>query len=229
MKQDLQDRIRSMGHWRLNIRPLSPLTEKLTLTRSSQVVERSSVSLRGWDYPHISKNNNEHGGYGNVGDYVENWCDWSHHVEFWRMYRSAQFIHYKVLTEEMRSEGPGRPSGPVLSVLGAVYTVTEMVEFLSRLRQHGLYEFGAFLSITLGNTSNRQLWISETNRMPFIDEKKTTSSSIVIERHFKPDQFLEKPVAHALDMLLELFDNFGWTPDPSQILNDQEKFYRREW
>lgn len=231
MQEGLEARIRELGHWRFNIRPLQPPAEKLTLERCAEVVERSRVSLRGWDYPHISRNDGRgHGGNANVGEYVENWCNWFVHLEFWRMYRSSQFIHYTALTEDVSDDGPRRPAGPALSILGAIYTVTEMIEFMSRLRQSGLYEEGVFLSITLGNTSERQLWISELNRMPFFDEKKTAAASIVIERSLSAEKLQESPpIDQSLGLLMELFDHFGWNPDPSVIRSDQERFYKKQW
>jgi hypothetical protein len=228
VKEGLAETIRAAGHWRINIRPLQPIEPTLTMNECHERVAKANVSLRGWDYPHIQRNP-EHGGAANAGDYAENWCEWGHHVEFWRMYRSAQFLHYRTLWEDLSDEGQNRPDGRALSVLGAIYTVTEVAEFLSRLHNGGLYETGAWLSVTLGNAADRKLWISESNRMPFYDDKSTAAAQIVVERTLTSADLQGQAGAISLSILAELFDHFGWNPDTSLIQGDQERFYKRQW
>jgi hypothetical protein len=227
MQEGLEEKIRSVGHWRVNIRPTRPVEKKLLLGQAAEVVEKSRVSIRGWDYPHVDRGT-DYGGHGHVGEYVENWCDWHGHVEFWRMYRSTQFLHYRALWEDTEQNLPNKPHGTVLSVLGAIYSVTEMVEFTSRLFHQGLYQSGANLNVTLGNTKGRQLWVTGL-RMPFISEKKTQADAITIERAISTETLKESPRKSSLDMLLELFDHFGWNPDPSIIQNDQTRFYNKQF
>lgn len=228
MQEGLAEKIKAVGHWRINIRPLQPIDPPLAMNECHERVAKASVSLRGWDYPHIQRNM-KHGGSANVGTYAENWCDWSNHVEFWRMYRSSQFLHYRALWEDLSDEGQSRPAGPVLSVLGAVYTVTEATEFLSRLYNGGLYKDGASINVTLGKSADRQLWISEFDRMPFYDEKRTNAEELLVERSLQAGELEGQAGAAALSILLELFDHFGWNPDPSLIQRDQERFYKRQW
>ncbi|MGR4842458.1 hypothetical protein ACIPSK_07480 [Rhizobium sp. LARHSG275] len=228
MQEGLAEKIKAIGHWRVNIRPLQPIDPPLAMNECHERVAKANVSLRGWDYPHIQRNT-EHGGAANVGTYAENWCDWSNHVEFWRMYRSGQFLHYRALSEDLSNEGQNRPAGPALSVLGAVYTVTEATEFLSRLYNGGLYKDGASINVTLGKSADRQLWISEFDRMPFYDEKRTNAEELVIERSLLAAELEGEAGAVSLSILLELFDHFGWNPDTSLIQRDQERFYKRQW
>ncbi|RFB92715.1 hypothetical protein B5K11_15780 [Rhizobium leguminosarum bv. trifolii] len=145
------------------------------------------------------------------------------------MYRSGQFLHYRALWEDLSDEGKNRPAGPALSVLGAVYTVTEVAEFLSRLYNGGLYKDGASINVTLGKSADRQLWISEFDRMPFYDEKRTNAEELVIERSFHAAELEGQAAAVSLSILLELFDHFGWNPDPSLLQRDQERLYKRQW
>jgi hypothetical protein len=229
MKAGLEERVRGLGHWRVNIRPLQPLPEKMTLAQCKNVVEQASVSIRGWDFPHIARRQDDEGGYVNAGEYVENWCDWRQHIEFWRMYRSGQFLSYKTLWEDVADEERPRPPGPLLSVVGAIYSITEFVEFTHRLFSNGLYQEGGALSVTLGGAEGRQLWISQGDRMPFIDERRTQAPSISLQRDIEPEVLASSHLDVSLNMLLELFDHFGWNPDPGLVRADQEKFYRREW
>jgi hypothetical protein len=228
VQEGLAEKIRAIGHWRVNIRPHQPIEPMLTMNDCHEKVAKASVSIRGWDYPHIQRNP-EHGGAANAGQYAENWCDWHEHVEFWRMYRSAQFLHYRALWEDLSNEGKGRPEGRALSVLGTVYTITEIAEFSSRLYAGGLYEGGARLSVTLGHAAGRKLWISDFNRMPFYDVKSTAADQVVVERELTAADLQGEASAISLSILLELFDHFGWNPDPSLVQNDQERFYKRQF
>lgn len=228
MLQDLVEKIQNVGHWRVNFRPPNPPDQRLTMAECHEIVNRSRVSIRGWDYPHVQRNQ-DHGGWANVGEYAENWCDWERHAEFWRMYRSTQFLHYRALTEDLTNSGPGRPEGAVLSVLGAIYTVSEITEFASRLHQNGLYKDSLDIYVGLIDTEDRQLWISQFDRMSFFDTKSTKIPRLDIHRHVEAEQLVESPRDVSLSILLELFDHFGWNPDPSLVQSDQEKFYKRQW
>lgn len=228
MQEGLIEKIQDVGHWRINFRPVRLPDQKLSMAECHDVVHRSRVSIRGWDYPHIQRNP-DHGGRANVGEYAENWCDWEHHVEFWRMYRSTQFLHYRALWEDFNDRGEGRPEGPVLSVLSVIYTISEITEFVSRLHQNGLYEDGVDIHVGLLGTEHRQLWISDLERAPFFDVKSTQAPRLDVQRHLEVEQLVEAPQEIALGVILELFDHFGWNPDPSFVQSDQERFYKRQW
>ncbi|MGO4129663.1 hypothetical protein AB4Z01_35070 [Inquilinus sp. YAF38] len=227
MRDGLLDRITENGYWRVNVRPLQPLDNKLLLAQCREIVEKSRVSLRGWDYPHIS-HDSEHGGNDNGDEFAQNWCDWYHHIEFWRMYRSSQFLHYKALTEDIRTGTQRRPKGRVISVIGAIWFVTEVVEFVRRLSTRNLYSAGVELSITLGNTENRQLWMDD-DRVPFFDTKMTTASSIVIDRKILSDSLEGDAIDESNYIAIELFDRFGWNPDQSLIRSDQNRLFRKQF
>ncbi len=228
MKEGLLERIRAVGHWRVNIRPHPPLPERLTLQRCLEEVERARVSIRGWDYPHVSRRQDDHGGAERVGEYFENWCDWQSQVEFWRMYRSAQFLSYNALNEDLDGSYHNPPPGSFLDIRDAIYSVTEFCEFARRLHANGVHENGSELKISLSNTEGRQLWVGP-GRIPFFDPMRTNASTILIERLVWPEDWTAGAIDIALSILLELFDHFGWNPAASQIKGDQEKFMRREF
>ena len=64
--------------------------------------------------------------------------------------------------------------------------------------------------------------------MPFWDDQSSNADTIQIERRVDPDAIEAGAITTSLSVLLELFDAFGWNPDPNQIRADQEAFYRRE-
>lgn len=228
MKEGLLETIKADTHWRVNIRPAVPVAEKMSLQRCAEVVEKASVSLRGWDYPHISIRNDDHGGSGRYGDFVANWCDWYRYTEFWRMYRSSQFLHYFSLRENMREDGR-MPEGKALNVTGTVYSLTEMVEFLFRLARGGLYEHGASIHISLEKAAGRRLWVSEFNRMGFSYPRETQAETIKLSRELTSSDLAGASHSVSLPLILEFFDHFGWSANREQIAQDQAKFFRKEF
>ncbi len=228
MKDGLLERIRAVGHWRVVMRPLRSLDERLSFQRCVAEVERARVSIRGWDYPHLSHRQDDQGGEERGADYVENWCDWRTQIEFWRMYRSAQFLSYNALHDDLEADPTSQRAGRHLNVIGAIYAVTEFIEFAHRLAIGGFYSEGLGLAIALNNTRGRFLEAGR-DRMPFFDFQRTQADTIPIERRLDRDMIDGGAIPISLSILLELFDNFGWNPDPNQIRGDQEAFYRREW
>lgn len=223
MKEGLLEKIRNFGHWRVNIRPLTPLGARLTLQRCEEIVGQSRVSIRGWDYPHFSHRHDDQGGSERGGEYFENWCDWNSQVEFWRMYRSGQFLSYNALNDD--TENAYNDNIRRLNIVDAIYTISEFTEFASRLSNNAGFVPGCHISITLNGSSGRRLEAGR-NRVPFFEARSTNAENIVIERELiKADD----SQAVAVDILVELFDHFGWNPDVSQIRNDQRRFYNRDF
>jgi hypothetical protein len=224
MKEGLIEDIRSIGHWRVNIRPLQPLADKLSFQKCYEVVDQARVSIRGWDYPHIGHRQDDTGGHSRGDDYVESWCAWHRQFEFWHMYRSGQFLSYNTLRDDIELQR-GIVGARVLTTRDAIYSVTEFVEFAHRLFVNGIYRDGLSMHISLNNTAGRQLWAG-ANRMPFFDIRQTGAENIQITRVLTFNELAVGAIEIALAILVELFDYFGWNPNPTQIRSDQEDFYR---
>lgn len=226
MKGGLIDRIRAIGHWRVVFRPARPLHQQLSFAECEQVVERNRVTLRGWDFPHISRRKDDGAGYGREDGFAENWCDWIHSVEFWRMYRSGQFVSYRSLEQDL--DGTQTEDQRYLDVRDAIYSVSEFIEFAHRIAKDGLYRDGYEAEVSLVNTKGRFLQVGP-GRMPFLDPRRTNLDTISLKTEVTPSQIHESAPATSLPLIIELFSNFGWDPASAQIGIDQEKFYRREF
>lgn len=224
MKAGLLEKIQSFGHWRVNFRPLVPLDPQLTFQRCSELVRDNAVSIRGWDFPHLSHRQDEEGGWSRGDTFHEGWCDWYGFYEFWRMYRSSQFLSYNALREDTKQEG----RLGTLNIIGTIYSITEFVEFAHRLHKAGLYADGVNIAIELRRSTNRFLDVGPM-RMPFFDRKETNADIIRLERSLDAARISDDHMSVAIDLLLELFDYFGWNPAREQIEADQDKFYRREF
>jgi len=227
MKDGLLDRITGVGHWRVVVRPLIPVEQKLSFENCKQYVMRRRVSLRGWDFPHVNERNDQFGGSGNFDDYFENWVDWQAHWEFLRMYRSGQFISYTSLYEDAVAQLERNSTTKSIDAIGALYSMTEFVEFSVRLMHEVEYKPGVQLSVSLRNTKDRRLSTSG-NRMPFYIPKITQASKIELNSKIigETNSGLTMPISYK--MAKEFFDYFGWNADDDLINSEINRFLNRQ-
>lgn len=135
---DLLSKIRSRGHWRVVIRPGTFKKDRVgEISSLFPLVERSSVSIRGWDFPHIDRRKQPHIDV----DWVGQELNWEHHLELWRLYQSGQFVHMGGIWEDWRDQSAlwppdrTRKVGSRLEVLDTVFRFIEIFEFAARLCQ----------------------------------------------------------------------------------------------
>lgn len=230
MKTGLLEEIKAAGYWRVNFRPIRNGHGKISLARCRELVETSRVSMRGWDFPHISYPRHDDpdiGGYSNEGDHVENWTDWSGFKEFWRMYRSTQFISYVALREDTMRSRYGNGQFSILDVNSTVYSITEFFEFARRLSLKGIYDSGISVAITLLGVQARLL-SAGANRFPFLEAHTTNAAQVDFKVMLQPHQVKTDHFRSlAVEACIEIFDQFGWNPAPTQIEAEQDKFFQR--
>ena len=69
--EELKATIRAHAHWRVMVRPTRFQADRIpTLERCWKTMEECAVSLRGWGYPHIDRENR-----GYASDSIYSWCD----------------------------------------------------------------------------------------------------------------------------------------------------------
>ena len=227
MKEGLLEKIKASGYWRINLRPARTLEKELTLKHCREVVAAANVSLRGWDYPHVANRNDDQVGYGNNDGFIENWTEWKTMLEFWRMYQSGQFLHYRNMWEDYE-EVEHAPQKPFLSIVGAIYVFTEVAEFANRLATNSGYPEGVDISIAAVNTVGRRLWVGG-NRMPFIEPMTTGVERVEVTGTLLTGASTIPPIDIASQLLMSFFDQFGWQPNLDQIRSDQERLLKRQF
>lgn len=221
-------RLKAIGHWRVNFRPTKRFDDRLSLGDCAAIVGETKVTLRGWDFPHVSHRNDDDGGFIRSDKYVENWTDWYGFLELWRMYRSGQFLSRNALREDTIPSEYGNPSVPVLHIVPTIYSIVEFVEFAHRLTKRGIYDTGVALSIRLIGANGRQL-VAGQNRIPFFEKFTTNAAEVEFKRTFDSSDMTDNSQSVAVDACLHIFDCFGWNPARSQIQNDLEKYYARQF
>jgi len=232
MTDGILDRIKSRGYWRVIIRPLQFGEKRIrSLGECEKLIVECKISLRGWDYPHISKD-----GIVSGLDWVQSTTDWQSYKEFWRMYQSGQFIHFfgcredwwresSLSSEEVRRFEPGS----VLEALMTLFSVTEIYEFASRLAEKVLFDKGLQLTIELHGMRNRRLMFLDPRRSLF-DEYICVVNDLPHTQTMSTEEILGKGHDLALDHTVWIFERFNWrSPHIREILKeDQRKFLERQ-
>lgn len=235
---ELIEVIKSKGYWRILFQPIKEYTIE-PLSQVKQLVEKNSVSLRGWDYPHIPRRQDDNTSLDVGENFWQGWINWPEyaHFEFWRFFQSGQFVHYTEVSEDWREgtvyhnfwDGDKTiTSGELLGVVGTIFLFTEIYQFLSKLTKDGIYPSGVTVNISLNNTASRKLYVDSPGRTPFIQDKKTISPKIEFNKTYSKKEALEMPKELAREAILYLFDRFNWQPAEEQIDADQEKFLQRK-
>ena len=228
--EELVNKIKSKGYWRVEIRPT--VFEKLriaTFSEAQELVQSCNVRWRGWDYPHWNADTVQ-----NMPDWVESWVDWSYFIEYWRLYRSAQFIHFFSAHEDhmdldnvLPIRYPPRPArAGYVSFVSTIYTVTEIFEFASRLAYKDVLRPSAFVSIGLHNMKGHELTSLSASR--HLDEGfvYTTDDPIVVEREIPQPELVSSPDDFAADFVVEIFERFNWNNPSRQMLREDQKRLR---
>ena len=99
---ELLEKIRSRSYWKVIIRPAT-FVENRVPHRSAllPILEKNSVELKGWSFPHIDSFLKLDEG----SDWIGQGISWDSIVELWRFYQSGQFVHYFGMPEDW-SVGP---------------------------------------------------------------------------------------------------------------------------
>lgn len=230
MRDEFINTIKSRGYWRINFRPLGP-PQNRSMTELKSLVRDNNVQLRGWYYPFFRDGSDDHYGLENHNDYLGCWIDWNEQKEFWRLYRSGQFLHYDAASEDWWGTrdvmGIHVEPGKYLNFVGSLtYFITEIMEFLVRLHKAGLYPDGVKLSIELHNTRDRELASFEAMR--HLSFPKVTHEDIIrFQKEYSPDDFMQLPADLAIEPIVHFFEmfNFGDVSVEQVIKKDQDTLY----
>src|SRR5690349_8899477 len=84
-------------HWRVTYRPHEYREELIpTLAACFELVEATKLSLRGWDFPHVGRKEEQ---LLRARNWVGSQTEFSTHIEYWRLYQSGQFLHLHAVRE----------------------------------------------------------------------------------------------------------------------------------
>src|SRR4051812_256516 len=81
------DQIKAQPYYAVRLIP-DIADRQLQAQEIEALVRQTAVRLRGWDFPHLDREHKY-----NTPAYLGTSIDWAQHVEFWRAYKSGQFVY----------------------------------------------------------------------------------------------------------------------------------------
>ena len=228
-------------HWRVNFRPATYEPNLIpTLAKCFEIIEKNKLSLRGWDFPHLSRRDTErvHG-----NNWIASWSDFSGHYEYWRFYQSGQFIYIGAVREATETEWKKKLEDDMkshlsymknidwtaipgfISIVNFVYRVTEIYEFASRLCQAQVYS--GTLKITIELKGVKEFVLSAPWDSVWHSYYSATENDLATGNEIATDTLVASSKEEALKSIAWFFERFGWLNPPVEtIAHDQEKLLK---
>lgn len=232
-KDEVIRKIKSKGYWEINIHPDIYNSQRIEKQKIKNIIRSAVVELRGWDYPHFRDSVGEPHP---ILDGIEKYIDWSNHIEFWRMTKSANFYHLLALQEDwiedveyqnILTRGEKIKDKKWLGVLGTLYTLAEIFEFAKRLASQNVFDDIVIIEIKLHDLNNRHLIVDSSNRAGFICPRiaKISEPWTYHTRSFLVNDLLNNVDQLTLDAFSDLIYLFEWGNPPIETFkNDIQKF-----
>lgn len=147
---DFLSNLRTGPHWRVVIHPREFNEARIaSLGECWAAVVDAQVSLRGWPYPYVNHDCRKTG-----DDWVGSEVEGIRHREHWRLYQSGQFAHFFSFWGD---DAEPKATGGELSVIGALYTLTEIFEFAARLAATEVLDDAPVVQIKMEHVRDREL------------------------------------------------------------------------
>lgn len=221
-------KIRSRGFWQVLIRPVKYKADRIEFTSLLPLIQKTSIQLRGWDFPHIDPHNPIHKDVAWIGQE----CDWGHFLESWRFYQSGQFFHSGGIWRDWRDQSDLWPAeedwkpGALLGVADTVFHFSEIFEFAARLALTDAGDELIHIEIKLSGLKNRSLFNDDPQRMGFVHRFKTSIDEFPATLDVSRTELIANPNDLAIMQVQQLFARFGWEPSLEQLRAFQPKSQR---
>lgn len=229
MSTPLLDKIRTRGYWQVVIRPTRFVERRISEIRALfPIIQKSSVQLRGWDFPHVNPHSDPHIDI----DWVGQESEWDAHLEAWRFHQSGLFVDVSGMHYDWRDQSGLFPApdgwvpGELLGVIDAVYRLTEIMEFAARLALSEAGDEYMHIEIIVGGLKGRRLWVDDRDRASFFADYKASIDEFPYRTELPRSDLVGNPRELALKVTQELFWRFGWEA-PIEILRDMQTGLRK--
>lgn len=164
--KEVMETVRERGHWEIRIRPAAYPNTPHDLTALENALQKSRVEYRGLSYPYISR---QHGELYRLDGCIESWFRWAEFAGVLRLYASGQFVHHMAMSEDLLDDfrftiawdalrrTPPPPTRPFLYPVSALYYLTEVYLFASKIAREGILGDNIVIETTLHGQKGRTL------------------------------------------------------------------------
>jgi hypothetical protein len=210
-KETVLDKIRTRGYWRVVIRPTTFEENHIPdYSNLFPIIEKNSVRLRGWDYPHIDYQSPPLRG----ADWVGQEFSRQDELEVWRLYTSGQFVHFFTIWGDWRNRStvwpaePGWKPGRYIYYTPTVYSFVEIFEFAARLALSSAGAGSMHVEIDLKNLKERRL-VSTDIMVPVSGVYITQIPEWSYRWEGSQTDLIARPREQAAQAARDLFARFG--------------------
>ena len=219
--------IKSRGHWRVVIHPTNFVEDRVPDLGSLQrILEKTSVQLNGWYFPHIDGFRELDKGADWVGQEIV--CGEIH--ELWRFYQSGQFIHYFAIPETGKAVHQpisyNAQRAVWSSIRDFVARFTEIFELSSRLTFTQAGDVGIHLDILVDNIQDHRLILpsmsTKADWIPVCDQASWSRQA-----DFSSIELVAGVNELALEWASEFFNCFTAAPGIKLLKEAQSEFLMR--
>ena len=221
------EKIRSRGYLRVVIRPANFVEERVSnISSLYPLLQKISVQLRGWDFPHLDPHVTPHFDK----DWVEQASEWKHYLELWRFYQSGQFVDFIGMEEDWLDQFHDWPlpkdwkPRSYLGVKNAVFQFSEIFEFAARLSLTEAGDEQMHLEIDIRGLKGRALELDAASRRRSLAEKKAAISELPYKIDVSKTELITASKELALKPAVELFRRFGWDPSLDLLRDMQSRW-----
>lgn len=223
----LRDEIKAKGYWQTVIRPARHVENRIKrLDVVPQALMDLSINRRGWDFPHIERNDTAT----QIGnDWVGQDTVWQEFRELWRVTRSGQFMHVGGIRYDWGEERYLSPlqrleTGAALMGIGdSLHRLSEIFEFAQRWGGLVAESESIKLMLEIGGLRNRQLVVDHPSRagtsMHYVSR---AAEPFVWAGEIQPGTSLEELWSEARTVATMLFTRFGFSAN-TQVLEDWQR------
>ncbi len=224
------EKIKSNGYWSIIFQPVK--NENISLILDIRTALEKAQVKKDWDFPVIPRDHNDRARIMNGSDFYGAASDYGRRKEYWKFFKSGQFVFYSALTEDwwaddhlLKNHAGNLHAGMYVTMFSSIiYQLTAMVDFLARLGSQGMYKDGVRLLITLNNVAERLLYPDSSGRYPFMIPKKNSSPVITLEETYAIEDIVQNSTVVSNKFILQVLDAFGYNPDRTTILQDQNRY-----
>ncbi|MBF6298991.1 ATP-binding protein [Nocardia amamiensis] len=205
------------AYWYVEILPRVYDKERVpTVVRLKEIRRESVVSLRGWDFPHVDRENDHI-----FEDGIQSVTHWAHYHEAHRFYRSGLFTWRSLISEDFTDRYAGS-----ISYVSAIYTITEYFVFASRCAAL-VADSGDFI-IHLGVTGLKD-HVLRSDPGIFFHDYSTGAERFDRSYDVSLEELRSSHLDLAADAARRLFDLYGLDITLDVIREWQEKFTNRRF
>lgn len=211
---ELLRKIETRGHWVVKIYPMSPPGQQPRISELFPIVDKASIEIRGWDFPHIDRTTEPHIDI----DWVGQSSEWQHALEVWRLYTTGLFTGVAGFPEDWRDQSgfwrasPDWQPGVRLGIGEVVYRYSEIFLFAANLAASALGGPQASVEIEAKGLAGRQLHMDDPKRYPLQHRYECSIDAFPYTVAADRSELISKSWKYGLEGARQLFERFGWDP-----------------